>query len=52
VQRHDDIRFGAAKLAEEELPEQRVVAVPLPPTVERDHEQAGGADAGQRNALM
>jgi len=40
VQRRDDVGFGAAKLPEQELPVQRVVAVPLPLAVERGQEQA------------
>ena len=47
VQRHDDAGFGAAKLGEQELPEQSVVSVPLPPAVERDQEQTGGLQAAQ-----
>jgi len=31
-----DTGFGVAKLTEQELPEQRGVAVPVPPTIERD----------------
>src|SRR5215471_21300561 len=47
VERHDDAGFGPAKLPEQELPEQIVVAVPLPPTVEWDQEQTGGLQAAQ-----
>jgi len=47
VQRDYDAGFGAAKLAQQELPEQGVVAVPLPLAVERDQEHAGGLQAAQ-----
>jgi len=47
VQRRDDIGFAAAKLAEQELPEQCVIAIPLSPTVERDQEQVGGLQVAQ-----
>ncbi len=47
VQRHDEAGFGAAELAEQELPEQRVVPAPVPPVIQRDHEQAGGLQAPQ-----
>ena len=40
VQRPDDVGFGAAQLPEQELAEQAVIAVPLPPPVERSQEQA------------
>ena len=39
VQLRDDIRFGAPQLAEQELSEQRVIAVPRAPTIERDQER-------------
>ena len=42
-----DVGLDPAKLAEQELPEQRVVAVPLPPTVERDQEQARRLELAQ-----
>ena len=38
VQRLDHLRVGASELAEQEVPEERVVAVPLPSPVERDQE--------------
>ena len=45
MQLHDDVRLDSAQLAKQELPEQRVVAIPLAPTIERDHEQAHGLEA-------
>ena len=39
VQLHDGVGLDAPQLAEQELPEQRVVPVPLPPAVERDQER-------------
>ena len=47
MQRHDDAGFGAAKLPEQELAEQAVIAVPLPSPVERSQEQAVCLDAAQ-----
>src|SRR6266700_6910293 len=47
VQRDDHLGFRAAQFAKQELPEEGVVAVPLSPTVERDHEQAAGLQAAQ-----
>ena len=41
VQLGDDVGLDAAQLAEQELAEQGVVAVPLAPAVERDEEGAG-----------
>ena len=40
VQLRDDVGLDSSQLAEQELAEQGVVAVPLPPAVERDQEQA------------
>ena len=40
VQLRDDLGLDAAKLAEQELPEQGVVAIPPAPAVQRDQEQA------------
>ena len=40
MQLRDDVGLDATKLAEQELPEQRVVAIPLAPAVQRDQEQA------------
>ena len=42
VELGDDLGFAALQLAEQELAEQRMVAVPLSPAVERSHEQAPG----------
>ena len=47
VQLRDDLGFDPAELAEQELPEQRVVAVPLAPPVERDQEHVRGLEAAQ-----
>ena len=47
MQLHDDVGLDPAQLAEQELPEQRVVAVPLAPTVERDQEQVRGLEVAQ-----
>ena len=47
VQLGDHVGFDAAELTEQELPEQAVVAVPLPPTVERDQERAGRLEVAQ-----
>ena len=40
VQLRDDVGLDPTKLTEQELPEQRVVAIPPAPTVQRDQEQA------------
>ena len=40
VQLHDDVGLDPLKLAEQELPEQGVVAIPPAPAVQRDEEQA------------
>ena len=45
VQLGDQLGLDSAQLREQELPEQRVVAEPLPPTVEGDEEQARGLQA-------
>ena len=42
VELGDDLGFAALQFAEQELAEQRVVAVPLSAAVERSHEQAPG----------
>ena len=47
VQLGNDLRFDALQLTEQELPEQPVVAIPLAPTVERDHEQARGLEMAE-----
>ena len=41
----DDVGLDAAKLAEQELPEQGVVAVPLPPAIQRDQERVRRLEA-------
>jgi hypothetical protein len=38
VQFLEDLGFDAAQLTEQELAKQRVVAIPLAPPIERDHE--------------
>ena len=45
VQLRDDVGLAPVQLAEQELSEQGVVAIPLAPTVERDHEQVRGLQA-------
>ena len=47
VQLGDDVGLDATKLAQQELSEQAVVAVPLPPPVERDQEQARRLEVAQ-----
>ena len=47
MQLGDHLGLDAAELAEQELPEQRVVAVPLPAAVARNHEHAGGLEDPQ-----
>ncbi len=47
VQLHDDVGLDPAQLAEQELPEQTVVAVPLAPAVERDQEDVRGLQVAQ-----
>ena len=47
VQLLDDIGFDAAQLTEQELAKQRVVAVPLAPTIERHQEQVRRLQAAQ-----
>ena len=47
VQLHDDVGLDPTQLTEQELTEQGVVAVPLPPTVERDQEHVRGLEAAQ-----
>ena len=45
VQLGHDLGLDSAQLPEQELPEQGVVAEPLPPPVEGDEEQARGLQA-------
>ena len=45
MQLRDDVGLAPVQLAEQELSEQGVVAIPLAPTVERDHEQVRGLQA-------
>ena len=47
VQLGDDVGLDPTKLTEQELSEQAVVAVPLPPPVERDQEQARRLELAQ-----
>jgi hypothetical protein len=47
MQRSDDIGLDAMKLAEQELSEECVVAVPLSPTIQRDEERVRGLELAQ-----
>ena len=47
MQLRDDVGLDPAKLTEQELAEQAVVSIPLPPPVERDQEQARRLEPAQ-----
>ena len=47
MQRFDDLGLNTAKLTKQEFSKQCVIAVPLSPTIERDHEQTRSLKAAQ-----